>query len=299
VTSSLQRQLAEFVNREDEMRCFCRMLEEQDKTVMVVWGDGGVGKSSLLAKMIHECASRHIPRAEVIWSDTRNHDYLAVMRKLRDDLGPEYFSGFTDLVNFFTVPQYDLKISLDGIAGDIRVAEGAQIAGSKVGDIAGIIIKDLMLATPRADMAVPESERMARLTDVFVEELAAVVTQGRGAVVLLDAAEKMSGSTRQWIWEELLGAARDGRLPGVNFVLCGREAPELDRDWRRCVELAQLKPLGREHIITYLGKRGVAEAAQAAVADMLLITTQGNILQIATHVDTFLEMQASHELPDV
>jgi hypothetical protein len=231
----------------------------------------------------------------VVWSDTRNHDYLAVMRKLRDDIGPQHFSGFTDLVNFFTVPQYSLKISLDGGPQQINVAEGAHIEGSNVGDIAGIVIKDLMLATPRADMAVPEAERMARLTDIFITELADATSPDERLVVLLDATEKMSESTRQWVWGELLGAARDGRLPGVSFVFCGREAPSLGRDWRHLLELAELQPLGREHIIAYLEKRGVQEAARPAVADMLLITTQGNILQIATYVDTFLEMQAGHE----
>jgi hypothetical protein len=50
---------------------------------------GGVGKSSLQAKMIHEVANRGLLKSEVIWSETRNHDLMAITRKIRDDLGPK------------------------------------------------------------------------------------------------------------------------------------------------------------------------------------------------------------------
>lgn len=294
MTTELERRLAEFVDREDEMRRFCRLLDTRERVVMAVWGDGGVGKSSLLARMIHECAIRGIRRCEITWTDTRNHDYLAVMRKMRDDIGPEHFRAFTDLVNYFTVPQYELKISIEG-SGRFAIAQGARISGSRVGDIGGIIIKDLMLTAPRGDMAVPESERMARLTDGFLADLAAVVSDAQPLVVFLDAIEKMTAETERWVWGELLGAARNSRLPGMRFILSGRRKPELERDWLRLVEQAPLEPLGREHVILYLEKRGVEPASRGAVADMLLITTRGNILQIATYVDAFLEMQAEHE----
>ncbi|MGQ0444983.1 MAG: AAA family ATPase [Beijerinckiaceae bacterium] len=291
--TELERRLAEFVDREDEMRRFCRLLETDSKSVMVVSGDGGVGKSSLLARMIHECAVRQLRKSEVTWTDTRNHDYLAVMRKIRDDTGPESFRAFTDLVNFFTVPQYELKVTVQG-QGNIAVAGGARIEGSRVGDIAGIMIKDVMLSAPRNDMAVPESERTARLTDAFIAELQAELTARGPLMVFLDATEKMTPDTERWVWGELLGAARDGKLPNAKFVLSGRRRLELGRDWIRLVEEAQLKPLDREHILIYLGKRGVAESNRAAVADLLLIITQGNILQIATYVDAFLQMQEAH-----
>lgn len=288
--TALERRLAEFVDREEELRRFCGLLEGGGKSVMMICGDGGVGKSSLLARMIHECALRRLRRSEVTWTDTRNHDYLGVMRKVRDDLGLASFATFTDLVNFFTVPQYRLNVVVEGGA-QIAVAAGARIQGSSVGDVAGILIKDLMLSAPRGDMAVPDSERMARLTDAFVADLGRDLAAQGPLVLLLDAAEKMSEETERWIWGELLGAARDGRLPGLFTVLSGRQRPTLSRDWLALVEQAELKPLAREHILTYLERRGVDAESRPAVADMLLISTQGNVLQIATYVDAFLELQ--------
>ena len=81
--TELERRLAEFVDREAEMDLFCRMLDTGERPVIVVEGEGGVGKSSLLARMVHECALRTLRKSEIVWTDTRRHDYLAVMRKVR------------------------------------------------------------------------------------------------------------------------------------------------------------------------------------------------------------------------
>jgi len=286
----LERQLAEFVNRDDEMEIFREVLEADDKPIMVVYGEGGVGKSWLLARMIHECAIRKLRKSEVIWTDTRNHDYLAIMRKIRDDLEVDYFKSFTDLVNYFTVPKYELQIRTDSI-GSVSVASSAQIENSSINDIAGIVIKDLMLIMPRSDMAVPETERMARLTDTFIDNLAVMLKTGPMLVVFFDAVEKMTENTRKWVWGELLRSLSGGRLNNIKFVLCGREEPSLDRDLQVIVEETKLMPLALENIIDYLAKRGVGESSRRDLAAMLLVMTKGNPLQIATLVDGFLKMQ--------
>ena len=164
----LERRLAEFVDREEELCAFCDMIDTGERPILVIWGDGGLGKSSLLARMIHECALRSIQKVEVVWTDTRNHDYLAVMRKIRDDLGPLYFRAFTDQVNYFTVPHYQLTLKVEG---RVSVAEGATIEGSTVGDVAGVLVKDSMFVVPRADISVSENDRMAQLTDRFLDDL--------------------------------------------------------------------------------------------------------------------------------
>ena len=93
--------LAAFVDRQAELGRFCEMLENDEKPIMIVWGDVGIGKSSLLARLIHECALRKLRRAEVFASKNRFNSYLEILRKIRDDLGPELFPNFTQLVNVF------------------------------------------------------------------------------------------------------------------------------------------------------------------------------------------------------
>lgn len=286
-----RRLLAEFVDRTEEMARFQRMLESDDKHIMVVWGGPGLGKTSLRLRMVHECAQRKLRKAEVECGGFRTTGYLAIMRKIRDDVGVEYFNAFSDYANFLTDPNYKPQISLNiNVEGAMAVAGQAQITNASVGDIAGVVIKDNMLVLPRTDIAVPEEERMIRLTDRFIEGLGAALRDGP-VVVFLDGVEKIDPDTQRWLWEELLMAVRDGRLAGAKVVLCGQTQPELDRDWRMLVEEAELRPLSLEHIEAYLEKRGVPESSRSVLAMMLMANTKGEIARIAAQVDAFLALQ--------
>lgn len=287
----MERRLAEFVDRREEMQRFCDLLDGEDKLIMLISGDSGLGKSSLFARMVHECGQRKLKKAEVVWSDTRPHDYMAVMRKIRDDLGPDLFKPFTDLINYFTVPQYTLKID---VQGSVRVGEGLQVNDSTVGDVAGVVIKDSMIVVPRNDMAVPEAERLVQLTERFLEVFATAFANER-LVVFFDTVEKMSESTSAWVWGELLKAVLNGRLTNVRFVLCGIKHPELDRDMERIVEQAELGPLGHADIVEYLALRGVDEGLRADLADMLLGPTEGKPNHLAMRVDSYLKLKQKRE----
>ena len=125
--TELQRRRAEFVDRTDKMELFCRMLESDEKHIMSVWGDAGMGKTSLRLRMVHECAQRKLRKAEVECGGTRTTGYLAIMRKIRDDVGLEYFNPFSDYVNFLTDPNYQPKISLNINVQGVR---GVVVAGA-------------------------------------------------------------------------------------------------------------------------------------------------------------------------
>jgi hypothetical protein len=298
---ALELRLSRFIDRETEMRDFCRMLDEPrwPRPVWFVSGGGGMGKSSLLLRMMHECSSRTLPTAEIIWTETRNHDYLGVMRKIRDDIGAPKFQEFTKLVNFFTDPQTPQRVEIVVEAkGAINVAQNATVAGNgQVGTIAGVVVRDLMLTVPRSDLGIPENERMARLTDQFIAELAAAAEVSR-IVVFFDAVEKATDPTHRWIWGELFGALRDGRLLNVNFVVGGRSVPPIDEAFLPLVEQRALAPLSREHIIEYLIRREIdpGEGARQQVADFVLALSGGNPLKVANAVETVIRMRAQEPL---
>lgn len=289
-----ERRLDEFVDRVTEMNRFQEILEKGDKPIMVVWGDGGLGKSSLLARMIHECALRQLRKAEVVWSDTRNHDYLAIMRKIRDDVGLACFSGFTELVNYYTVPEYKLTITVNG---SVKVGEGMVLNNSTVENMAGVLIKDSMFVVPRSDMNIPENQRMIGLTDRFLENLVTALSteiQNPPLVIFFDAIEKMSEKTYKWLWCELLDAVSTRSMENVRFVLCGRKQPQLELDkldlgLSRLVEEAELKPLEHAHVMEYLGKRGMEQDVR--IADLLMLATKGNTREVAVYVDGMVRMR--------
>jgi hypothetical protein len=292
----LERRLREFVDRDQELAAFIRMLDSDEKHIMVVWGESGMGKTSLLMRMIHECSARKLSKAEVVWKDSDPHNYLAVMRKIREDVGVEHFPAFTDLVNFYHEANYQpkLEVTLAPQSAAVSVAQGMVVNGSKVGDVAAVVIKDCMISIPRTDLAVPESERRSRLTRRFIEDLKSVLAK-QPLVVFFDAAEKMSAETEKWVWEGLLDAVRNGVLTNVKFVQCGQRPPPDDRDWLFLITQAGLKPLGRDDIAAYLKKRvsDLDDASLNNLTAMILGVTKGNPANVASNVDAFLQMRSS------
>ena len=287
--TELEHRLQQFVNRENEMQQFCNMLDRDEKPVLVICGDSGIGKSSLLARMIHECAMRKLEKSEIVWTPTRNHDYMYIMRKIRDDVGVEYFSKFTDLINYFTSTNYELKIKVESDAS-IEIGRGARFTKTDMGDMAGVIVKDLNITAPRTDRAIPEEERMRRLTDQFIEDLAGAL-KDKPLLVFFDAIEKMTAETEAWVSNEFLGALRQGRLTNIRFVLCGQRKPSDIDEWLWMAEEAELKPLEREYIVEYLAKKGIDESNHDALTDMLLVMTKGYADRVAKAVEAFLKMQ--------
>lgn len=290
----MQRRLASFVDRKDEIARFCEMLETRDKPIMVVWGEAGFGKTSLFFRMVQECAERNLRKAELVWSDTRDHDYVAVMCKIRDYLGPDFFQSFSQIVDAPAPSQY-VKIDV-GITGEANVANGMQVTNSKVGDVAAAIIKDSTFVLPMNDRATLEKNRMIRLTDEFIRGLGQAL-QKEPLVVFFDAVEKMSADTSKWVWGELLRAVADGTVGQISFVLCGRDKPQLEREMEFIVEEAQLRPLGEEDIFEYLTKRCsdeqvdtvVNEEARLMMATMLLNSTKGKPDEVAYAVEGALK----------
>src|ERR1700722_6521774 len=117
VSRVIARRLAEFVDRTAEMNLYAEVLNDSKYQIMMVNGGSGMGKTSLLLRMMHESAQRKLRKAEVTWTDTLVYDYMAVLRKLRDDLGLEYFGAFTDLINYYTDEKYqpciDVRFKVD------------------------------------------------------------------------------------------------------------------------------------------------------------------------------------------
>src|SRR6267378_2663119 len=281
-----ERLLAEFVNREAQVDYFRRMLDEAERPILVLWGNGGLGKSSLVTRLIAECKDRNVTTAQI--DESGHGNYLSILRAIRDAVSTEPFARFNDLVNFFTVRNYSLTIHIDS-PGPIRVAEGANISGSQVGDIAGVIVKDFNILEPRNDMDVPAEERMARLTDRFLKDLATAAGGGRRIVIFFDTAEKMPKDTREWVWSRLLAPLLERALPNVRFVFAGREKPAVERFMSFLVQESELVPLKQEHIVDYLKRRGVNEEHRDELATLLLAVSEGNPHMIALQTDRYLE----------
>lgn len=291
-----ERRLAEFVDRTTDMERFGDVLGTHDKPVMAVWADGGMGKSSLMARMIHECSLRQLRKVEIAYSKRTKPGYLDVMRKCRDDLGAPRFSAFTELVNYYTVQEYKLTIGIDG---NVIVGNNMTIgAGGQVGNITGVVVnvsedlvRDQMRAQgARTDLNVSSEEQTRRLTDSFLQHLKVVASDGL-IVVFIDGAENMLAETEEWLWESLIRGIGDRGITNVRFVILGRKKPEVDRYKKELIVFNELKPLEKPDVIEYLRKRGIPDEDLDATAKTLMAAHKGLPLNIATTVDSLLEDQ--------
>jgi hypothetical protein len=284
--------LTTFVDRTSELGRFCDMLGSEEKPIMMVWGEDGIGKSSFLARVIHECSTRRLNKAEVFSTKDRFNTYLKIMRKIRDDVGAEFFPDFTRLVNFFfpdpTQPAPAPTVNIN-VSGAQSVLDRARLEGVNVsGDIAGVIVKDLMINVPRPDMDLKPSDRMVYLTDAFIQNLAPTV-KDKLLVIFFDDIQEWAEETYQWLWNELVGALRSGRLSNLRLVLCCRTKPVLTGDAGMIVKEAALKPLELPDIERYLEQSGVEPEETRVIAKMLLATSKGIPLAVATALDAYFE----------
>lgn len=284
--------LATFVDRTAELGRFNEMLASDEKPIMVVWGEDGIGKSSFLARLIHECSAQQLRKAEVFATKDRFNTYLKIMRKIRDDVGADLFPDFTRMVNFFfpdpTQPAPAPTVNIN-VSGAQSVLDRARLEGVNVsGDIAGVIVKDLMINIPRPDMDLKPRERMIYLTDAFIQNLAPAV-KDKLLVILLDDIHEWPEETHQWLWNELVGALRTGRVTNLRLVVCCRTKVPLAADTGMIVKEAALKPLELTDIENYLERSRLEPEEIRVLAKMLWATSKGIPLAVAAALDAYFE----------
>jgi hypothetical protein len=101
-----------FVNRSAELERF----QTFGTPVLVVCGEGGLGKSALLPQMERLCESRKV---HIEWRSTKSYDFLGVMQYVADVFGGLTFNSFRDLVERFQ--RFDVTLTL---RGDGRISVG-------------------------------------------------------------------------------------------------------------------------------------------------------------------------------
>ena len=280
-----------FVNRTREMGEFERMLINADVRLLCLHGPGGMGKSVLLGKMLQVCNERNINTVYIQWETDRSYNYLDIMRQMRDQTGPDtLFQLFNDKVNFFTNPEYKLRIQVDGGSiGDVHVLDNGEIQQSNVTVHVGhtVEIKHQQLKLDRSDA---EAARIPfQITEVFVPCLKALA-QNNPLVVVLDGMEKPDASTQAWIWNEFLPLMRDQVVSKLFVILAGREKFVPDPSYFDCSRVLELRPLGPNDVEDYVHRRGVAQCS-ADFLNLILAGTEGEPLKVGVMLDMFMRYQ--------
>lgn len=267
------------------------MLENDEKPIMIVWGDDGIGKSSLLTRLVHECAVRKLRKVEVFVGKDRFNTYLEILRKVRDDIGPERFPNFTTLVNhFFPDPRDAARPIKIDISGAQSVLDQAKLKNVTIhGDVAGVIIKDCNITVPDPNLNISPRDRTNLLTEEFLKDLAPIVQQEM-VIVLFDDIQELTDETYKWLWAGVISGLEEGRLKNIRFVLCGRSKPQLEGAAALSVKESALQPLGLPDVELYLERSGHVPEGRADAAKMLWAASGGVPLRVAIALDSYFEV---------
>ncbi|HMH49129.1 MAG TPA: ATP-binding protein [Candidatus Acidoferrum sp.] len=278
--------LARFVDRTGEIDKFRLMLDNFERCIMVVWGESGAGKSALQTRLMHECTLRNVKKVRVTSRSLLPLDYMAVMEEIKSGLGAAAFEAFTTLVEASKKRTLDVAVRFEG--GAINVGNQAQITGSHIDNMAGVIVNKLEINTGPSEMQELDTERVVKITRSFVECLQRVLQEGP-VVLFLDDLEKMSPGTEGWLWSELLCLLRDGTLNNLVAVVCGQRKPTLETDWDDYTEVTEIGNFDQTLILEYLVKRGIAEEYRAGMAFTLFTMTRGKVGEVVKIVSDALQ----------
>jgi tetratricopeptide (TPR) repeat protein len=276
-----KRQQGDFVGRENQLALFADNLklgveDEKRRFVFNVWGQGGVGKSTLL-RQFHRLAGE--AGAAMAYVSETEGDVPAVMGRMAEQLkeqGQE-LKSFAERYKVWRQKREELESDPDvpqGIAAFIgrSLMKGAIRAGRRVpvGGMALDFIDEDALVDQASEWAEFVRRRLtnkdevhlvlepvAVLTPLFVEGLRKI-GEKCSLALFFDTYEQRGVFVGSWLREVLNG--RYGEMPAdIVVVIAGRD--ELDRnqwvDFQGFLARLPLDPFSEEEARNFLARKGV------------------------------------------
>jgi hypothetical protein len=242
--------LAWFVDRTKEYKGLQTMLARRTRrTIMLIEGPADMGKSWLLQNMRHYCVENAIPVMYVDFRDRRPYDYLSLVRRARDQIGPEHFNALTATINSFTGVTINLSTPASGV--NIRDIAGSDVDIKVGGDFAPI--KDNHFYV-QADSEAAHRAAEIRINDAFFACLSSALRE-EAVVFLFDSYEEVTKEAERWIRDELLLRMGEGQLERAILIIAGRNVPKLNLYLKPLVAKTRLSVLNEQDVREYIIER--------------------------------------------
>jgi len=271
-------------NRDEEIGLFQRILRGEDPRRSVVvhsHGERGWGKSSLLVMLCQEC-SKYEPsftRTFLFPAHEVSVSWKLILTATADWLGALYFPRFSAL----------LRSMLYSKAGPWATWRAGVRYGAVSASGLGYKTWEARVAEASIDQApayVPPEELQEQLTDLFLEELAALPEPAQ-VVWLVDTIEAVGPETQAWL-SDMIGRIARQETDKVILVVAGRSPLPYDKTWKSRVCEIDLKGLPRDAIRQLAQSRRMlgTERTIEKLVDLLEMTTSGNPLKICSLLDS-------------
>jgi hypothetical protein len=265
-----------FVNRTEELERLNIALNyegpEKDSLVLV-YGQTGIGKTQLLAKYLRECNYKGIRIAHVDLVDLVTKGYLGLIEGIMEGLGND---GFEDLDETFD--EILIQSQIEKSKAFVEYAQkqlpvhalgqpqGLTFFGPVTAQTQTFVSGNVTYNNPKIEniyhIHLAEPEQVAaliqnRITRVFRSCLQNIANE-QLVVVLLDHWEKASKLLETWLDAYLLRWASELTLQKALVVLSRETIPSELEDQMGILPLA-VSPLSREAALEFWKKNGLAE----------------------------------------
>ena len=285
-----------FIGRTDELHFFAEKIlapEEPDYNIVSISGNGGVGKSTLLARFVEEIRSPHFREYCLsAFVDEQQPTPDAAMEKLAEQLskaGAPLMKFEKELTRYKEVA-HKLQLEREN-AQDAAIRAGVDILGTVAEGVPGggllhkgaNLVTDLGLKEYRSRQSVKEAmlleDPISDLTRVFVEELnrltdtQIISSSGRGRrsqriILFLDTFERTASALAPWLLDQFLQA---NISTNVVLVVAGRDSlefslPDDPKRWlpyrdNDVISFISLDSFSEDETRAYLAARGVTDPA--------------------------------------
>jgi tetratricopeptide (TPR) repeat protein len=280
-----QRQQSEFVGRDDQLAQFRANLQlapgdDQWYPFINVWGQGGVGKTTLLKqfdKLAREAG------ALVAYTDESQSTVPEAMGRLAEQFAEQghKLNRFSDRYRLYRQRKQELEADperpkgLSSLMGKTLVKGGLQLAQQVPvgGAIAGLVDQEA-IADQAGEWAAYVAKKFRNVDDVslvqtpeeiltplFVEDLCQIANQN-DLVLVFDTYEETSPFLDGWILDVLSGN-HGGSLPlNITLIIAGRQPLEVNRwaDLSGLVLKFPLEAFSDEEFHQYLSRKGITNA---------------------------------------
>lgn len=262
-------------------------MSERDKIVFWISGESGLGKSTLLTKLVLETLPPELLVVELSGSTGRQLEPLDLMRTICSRVDPTAFSRFQNAVSESKENNIVVDVSPSKA---VTVGSHANFLNSQVGSISGVHVETLNVnITPTPDSVFAQNE-INRITDLFLDDLSNYCRPP--TLICVDAAERLSTRCKSWISQELVPALID-RIDNMKLVVCSQEQPTFSDHFEPFIAVRQLKPVTLDVIKDYLKLSQVREDLLDGASQVLFLSSRGNMLVIANIAQGLLALQQS------
>jgi hypothetical protein len=282
--------LADFVDRESEMRLFESFLGERSRFILFCTGQGGMGKTRLTLKMQLEARRRRILTVSLDCDESSSYPVLLdqaargvseLLRRNPNEAFPRLQSARRSWLEQKRRLSIDMQGSIHGEAGT-----GAGLRETSVQEMVGtkIVIGDIIMNGGGA--AGLENDVLYAMSDAFFDDLKEI--EFGSLLLFFDHVEKLTSEDRRWLDREFFKRCCENHHGSVQIVLSSRPEFMPSEIWKGLMVQLELRPVNADVVRDYLTRHRYALPFAEPAAKVLHSQTGGMMRCVAEAVERLL-----------